>query len=247
MNEMFIAYFDFLGFKSFIQNNTSEYQSKIMSSIFFEIEQSLSNGRMVIDKNVGKPDLSEAKINCTNFSDTIIFWTRKIDVNNLKNILKVSHRFNAYCNIFTFPVRGTIIKGEVNYSQFNSAKRSVYSVNTLFGKGIIDAYLKTEEQEWAGTVIDDSVIKFLVEKNIPLTKFLNPFAKEYNVPYKKAPSKKVWALKLTESKLEDESFDNIKKKVINNFSKHNKDATSNLVKKKIKNTIDFLSIHKNLK
>jgi hypothetical protein len=41
----FIAYFDYLGFKQFIDNNDLEYQRKIVGNNFRDIESALGQGK----------------------------------------------------------------------------------------------------------------------------------------------------------------------------------------------------------
>jgi len=250
MEEKFIAYFDFLGFKEFINNTSIEYQNNVMSSIFTEIEMSITNGKTIIEDGFAKAKLTEAKVNCINFSDTIIFWTNKSNIEDLEELLKVSHRFNAFCNIYTFPVRGAIVKGEINPRNYNTQKESVYSynVNSLFGKGLIKSYDKAEQQDWAGTVIDFSIIEYLIKNTIEVNPFLIPFAKEYNVPYKNSKylSSKEWVMNLVEKNqlINNESFNNIKNNIVHNFAKHNKKCEDKSVRQKVKNTIDFLKTYK---
>jgi hypothetical protein len=41
----FIAYFDYLGFKKFIENNTLDYQKRIVVNNFRDIENALAKGK----------------------------------------------------------------------------------------------------------------------------------------------------------------------------------------------------------
>ena len=250
MSDKFIAYFDFLGFQNFIENNNSFYQKGVMKSIFTEIEMALSLGESVLSDGFAKAKLSVSKVNCINFSDTIIFWTNSMDFNSLEELLKVSHRFNAFCNIYTFPIRGAISKGEISHYKFNSdnVNNSTYNANSIFGKGLINAYLKAESQNWAGTVIDSSIVDFLNKNSIDDKKFLSLFSKKYLIPYKGVitSQKEEWALNLVENNqtIKEETFLNIKRNITENFSKHNKCLDNKEIQQKIRNTIDFLITYK---
>ena len=48
----------------------------------------------------------------------------------------------------------------------------------------MSSHLKANEQNWAGTVIDESFIIEILKRGHNLDKFLFPYAKKYKVPYK---------------------------------------------------------------
>ena len=71
----FIAYFDYLGFKQFIENNDLSYQKSTVNMIFRDIESALSGGKTK-DAPQGRIfDIAKSNINCINFSDTVVYWT----------------------------------------------------------------------------------------------------------------------------------------------------------------------------
>ena len=85
MNEVYIAYFDLLGFKEFIMNNDDKVLIRRMGHIFRDLEKSLSKGKYQKPKNgTVLADISNLKINSLNISDTIILWTN--DCNGQKDL-----------------------------------------------------------------------------------------------------------------------------------------------------------------
>ena len=90
----FLAYFDYLGFQDFIERNEADYQKKIVNNIFRDIEGALGQGKVVENEHGYIADLSQVKINCINFSDTVIFWTDEDGVDDLRNLLNVALKFN---------------------------------------------------------------------------------------------------------------------------------------------------------
>lgn len=77
-NEVYITYFDLLGFKEFIKNNSEKHIDIRMRQVFRDIEFSLTLNNIKhssVDPNIVIPDLTQAKVNCVNISDTIIYWT----------------------------------------------------------------------------------------------------------------------------------------------------------------------------
>ncbi len=237
----FISYFDYLGFKEFLTNNTVEELERRSYHLLAEIERSLSES---IKRRPLKPtvaDLSQSNINCLNISDTVIFWTKDDTLDSCKELLQVSFRFNSMNNLFQIPVRGCMI-----YDDFNiitgiskNVKGTIYKPNMMYGKGLLNAHIKTEQLNWAGSVIDNSVILKVVELG-QNNSFFKEFAKEYNVPYKKGIKKKEFAFLLRNKEgFNKNEFESDKKRIMETFKKDNKQITSS-VKEKMENSIEFL-------
>lgn len=245
----FISYFDYLGFADFIQYNDLSHQKKVLGNIFRDIENALAHGN-IVDGKYGKiADLSKLRINCINFSDTIICWTNDDKLDDLIELLKITHTFNWTCIDYFFPIRGALVHGEIEKIKydFENVQNGSYAVNSVFGKGLVNAHAKAESMDWAGSVIDQSIIEYLYNNKIDIHSTLSPYAKEYIVPYKgKTHSEeKEWAFGLVNEELNDEAFENMKNNIVDNFKKHNKRVDSEGVQRKIKNTIDFLESYKN--
>ena len=239
----FIAYFDYLGFKEFIENNNLEYQKKIIENNFRDIESALGKGDYKDTHNGLIADLKNSNINCINFSDTVVFWTNDDSNSSLKEILEVSHAFNLRAINFCFPVRGSLVYGEivnVDFKEHNSVG-GLYNINSVFGKGLVKAYEKSEMQNWAGTVFDESLIKEMHKRNIEIDIFLKSFAKKYKVPYKNGIElSEEFVLSIVKGNLNNESLKILKNRIINNFRQFNKSVDNQNVQEKIKNTISFL-------
>lgn len=248
MKEVYIAYFDLLGFKDFIVNNEDVYIENRMGHILRDIEKSLSlNKKLKPIKNVVYSDLSQSKLNCISFSDTVIFWTKECNIDLLKELVKVSYEFNRREVGSNFPLRGIVIKGKVKeiFGRTVNQNKVSYSVQTLYGKGIIDAYLVAENQDWAGTIIDQSIIDDLNLKGE--VDFINEFALKYLIPFKTG-AKEGYVFKFVKDNLNQNSLNFALSEVDRVFSSDNKSVDSSSVKQKIKNTKDFiLGIQKNLK
>lgn len=238
----FIAFFDFLGFKDFVSNNSFEEQKQGMRNIYRDIELALSK-RKTVDSPHGRiADLSSIKINCTNFSDTVVFWSNDNSIESFKEILETSYNFNWHQNIFTFPVRGALVYGDIFHSDFRTESNfsGKYNVNSVFGKGLVDAYQKAESQDWAGTVIDKTVIDFLKESENDYETLLEPFAVRHKVPYKICTvNSPEFALRIVEG-LNEESAKNLEFSIRRNFGELKKNADHPSAKQKLENTLSFL-------
>jgi hypothetical protein len=238
----FIAYFDYLGFRQFIENNPLSEQKKGMGHIFREIEQAISKEKTKPAPHGVISDLDEAKVNCLNFSDTIIFWTKDDNLDSLKEIVNVSYIFNWRTNLYFFPARGCISHGELDSveSSFKSKNHFKYNINSVFGKGLIASYEKAESQNWAGSVIDQTVVDRVIQLGLNPDLFLDEYAIRYPVPYKNKVSNFEFALKLVSGKLNDEAFKNYSRNIKNNFINYNKGPLDARSIEKLDNTIKFL-------
>lgn len=243
--EVYIAYFDLLGFKKFIENNTETSIDKRMKDIFLSMELSLTQKNIkqssISPNNNMVPDISQAKVNCVNISDTIIYWTNDLNIDSLYNLFLVSFLFNSHFNIYNFPVRGCLTKGYLNLvmGKYESSNSSLYAVQCLYGKGLVEAHVKAESQNWAGTVIDQEVIDDL--NNSQYSKSFETYCLKYQIPYKKNISNpKEYAFKLIEEINNEQHLFNLKHEIENRFSADNKPINEISVKEKINNTCDFL-------
>ena len=238
----FIAYFDHLGFKDFIERNDFETQKNGVGNILRDIENAAADGRLKDAPYGVVADLSKITIRIINFSDTIIFWTQDDSVESLIEILKVTHRYNWGATGYFFPARGALAHGEIqpiDYSHKNDIGGAYY-VNSIFGKGLIDVYQKAESMDWSGASIDSTVIKQIELLEIVPEEILKPFAKKYPVPYKDGSRKNEYAFKLVEEPINEEAFKNWSNGIRENFASYNKRVDSEGVQQKLKNTIEFL-------
>ncbi|WP_316840063.1 hypothetical protein [Pedobacter gandavensis] len=243
----FIAYFDYLGFKDFIEKNDLNFQIEIMNNNFRDIEDGIAQGKHRLGKHGGYvADLSKSTLNAINFSDTIVIWTNDDSLDSFMELLEAAYRFNHRSVTMTFPIRGMIVLDELESVAFNY-KNNVggsYNINSVFGKGLVKAHLQAEQQQWAGTVIGEEIIDKFKNDEIDIDHVLKPFAQRYKVPYKPPfdiPYEE-YALKLVTG-INDEFFKNVSKGIVDNFSQYNKDATHESVQEKLSNTIKYLSDH----
>lgn len=239
----FIAYFDYLGFKEFIENNDLEYQKNIVGNNFRDIENALGQGKYKDAPQGVIADISNSQINCINFSDTVVFFTNDTSEASLIEILEVANKFNWQAIDYCFPVRGALVYGEMVYIEYkqNNGGGGVYNINSVFGKGLVKAHLRAEEQHWAGTVLDESFTSELTNRGHNLAEFLLPYAKKYKVPYKDGIERAdEYVLNIIKGTLNDEALKNFEKGIRDNFAQYNKSVADDRVQQKISNTIRFL-------
>jgi hypothetical protein len=240
----FIAYFDFLGYKEFILNNDNEHLKVRAGHILRDIEISLGQGKYQQPGNgVVVADLSSTRINCLNISDTVIFWTNDDSIESLEELLLVAYEFNWRETLFSFPVRGVIYCDQIEMisGQQKNQAGAIYSPNLIYGHGLVKAHLKAENLNWAGAVIDKTVIE-QIDGKVDIKSFLKPFAKLYRVPYK-VPEQDIqeeFALNINKGGLNATAFENAKDDIIRAFSNDNKSIDKPRVQEILANTITFL-------
>lgn len=234
MKEVYIAYFDFMGFSNFIENNENKIITRRIGNILSDLERCLSkNNRYENDWKL-YADLSNIKLNCLNISDTILVWTNDCELVSLNNLIEFVYEFNISQNQYNFPLRGVVVKGEVNLI---SGVDNSYSVQCLYGKGVVYAHKRAESQNWAGTFVDELVIKDLKLKDN--SSIINNFFTEYNVPFKNG-YKKEFVFKISENKLDKNQLLSKLENVDIVFSFDNKQINTIDVKTKIENTKRFI-------
>lgn len=111
--KQFISYFDLMGYKQFIMNNTTEEARRRLGHVLRDIENSLAQEKLKDSPRGYVADLSESTLKCISISDTIIYWTQDDSDASLTEFLAVCYRLNWMLNLFDFPVRGVMIYDEM--------------------------------------------------------------------------------------------------------------------------------------
>lgn len=238
METVYIAYFDFLAFKNFITSKEDENIENRMDHILRDIGLAISQGAINKPKGaVATPDVSECNIHSVFISDTVIFFSKDLSIESLKEMLKVTYHFNWTINAGTviLPIRGVLTKGKLNSFQDNliNKKESRHSVACPYGKGLVEAHLKCENQNWAGAYIESSVVHDCINNGIDM----NDYAIKHPVPFKDG-YKDEYVFKLVKSNLNQEAFGIMKKRIQDTFKNGAKDDM--VAKDKLKNTLKFL-------
>jgi hypothetical protein len=246
--ESFISYFDILGFKEFIENSEEEIKHRLMNFLMRDSQSAIS-GNKYIHKDEGTmvPDLSETNINCLHVSDSIIFWTNDLSEGSFIEMVKCCAFFLIRCLQITFPVRGCLVLGDIAFSPFNikNKKGTTFYNSSLYGKGLVDAYLKAESQDWAGCFVDKGAINSVDEKVIDALIYDNTIA-YYPVPLKDGIFSYEYAIRTIPKTINNVYFKNLSKGVEENFNRHmNGKPLTESVKRKLTNTIKFYDYFRN--
>ncbi len=245
----FFAYFDLLGYKKFIENNTDEWLDKRTDHFGRNIEMALAldNGSLPTERP-GEivPNITLSNLNCLTFSDTVVLWSNTATLPEFEEILKVCSRYNHFNVCYDFPSRGRLSYGNLWLKQLDEANQrgGRYMLNMIYGKVLVDAYSKSEAMSFAGCVLDNTAIEHAKTLG-NVDALLNEFTMLYDVPYKSQDGEirvKEYALKLMKGSILISRF--IENGIRNAFTQDKKGEIEGRTKVIFDNTIEFLKAQK---
>lgn len=240
--QTYLAFFDILGFKEFIYNSDSEIRLRLMNNLIRDSQMALSLGKSVPRPGGGlMPDLSGTNIQCLHISDSIVFWTENISVEIFIELVKCSAYFLRQCMQITFPVRGCIVAGEIDYTPFvlKNKKGVEFQNSSLYGKALTDAYLKAEAQDWVGCYVDRSAVATVDDKIINDLIYANQLV-YYPVPLKDGSANYEFVIRTINKTINDVFLKNLAKGAEEMFHRHmNGEPLPESVRRKLTNTIKF--------
>ena len=248
----FIAYLDILGFKDLVQNNTHKRLFELYDKLFTNITTFAIGGKFnFIEKDGHRKavyDSSQIILNSLIISDSIILWT---DDNSMKSFIDIVVGVKNILNhhfITGVPLRGAIVEGHIDKINRTFLSNKDNSQITLIGLGLVQAYLKENEQDWSGCIVDKSCIElflsyveehkdsedvatleYLVEKDLLL---------KYKAPLKSGNIKEEYVINWV--KTPQNIIDEIRARKM--FSEFNKSTDNWRAENIIRNTIDFINI-----
>ena len=143
----FVAFFDLLGFGSWLDSDGSqEVFTYVRGFLNLMIRASLPGSVVHPDMTV---TVNDASIGFINFSDSIVFYSRDDSLQCLDTMLRVSGEFmNA---VITGPSR--MLRGGIAFGDFFADPE----VNAYVGEALIAAYKLEGAQEWLGCSLAASV------------------------------------------------------------------------------------------
>jgi hypothetical protein len=244
--ETYLAYFDILGFKEYIFNTTEEDVSRKFEHLFRDSQRAQNGDAWITESHGGQvPDFRYSKANCLHISDSIIFWTSGVGDQHFTNIIEVCNDFFQCCCVNQLcPVRGCVVKGDISFDPFiiNPQEEFKFINSSLYGKALIDAYLKAEAQDWAGCYIDksayDDISKNTIDNLITSGKLLS-----YPVPFKNGVVSNELTVKMIGPKRDNINVNDVE----NLFTKQiNCNAITDSIQRKIDNTVQYFNHIKSL-
>jgi hypothetical protein len=245
----FLAYFDLLGYKKFIENNTEERLDYRTNHFGRNIEIALALDRPTIQSKrpgVVISDISHSTLNCLTFSDTVILWTNSNALEDFTEILQVAHKYNNFNILHDFPSRGCVVYGDIWYKPFDSEnlRGGKYMLNMIYGKALIDAHSRAEAMSWAGCELDKSAIEYANTLG-NIKPLLQEYTMVYDIPFKTKDGKEIrlsgHALRLFLDRVLIIQYH--QESIRRAFTQDNKGEIEGRTKTIFDNTIEFLKAH----
>ncbi len=145
----FVAFFDLLGFRSWLEaDGSSEVFTYVRGFLNLMIRASLPGSIVNSDMSV---TLKDSNIGFINFSDSIVFYSRDDSDACLDTMLRVSGEFMNV--VITGPSR--MLRGAISYGEFYADPEA----NAYVGQALVDAYQLESAQDWLSCSLDDSVVR----------------------------------------------------------------------------------------
>ena len=248
----FLAYFDLLGYKKFIENNTSDFLKERTDDFGRNVEMALSLGKRRNSRHSGRviADLSDSTLNSLTFSDTLVIWSQGDTLLDFEEVLKVSFEYNHFNVGYDFPSRGCIVYGDIWFKDYDeeNQKGGRYMLNMIYGKALIDAHLKAEGMSFAGCVLDASAVE-KAQSLGNIDALLQEHTLIFDVPYKVKEKFGEKEVRIPERVLRLKKDDLLVTQYIEEgiraaFTSNNKGTIQGRVKEIFDYTIEFLNAHK---
>jgi hypothetical protein len=186
----------------------------------------------------------------------ILFWTESATQEEFLKIVEVCYKFLYTCLHASFPVRGCLVAGDIDYRPLHivNANGKRFDNSALYGRGLIEAYEKAEAQDWAGCYVDQSVFDLKVqdehgnnttERLIPEQTVTNLIYNYrliyYPVPFKDGTQSYQHAFRHISQAINNVHFRNLAMTYEKTFNRHmNGKEIAPSAKRKLFNTIKFL-------
>ena len=182
-NMRYVAFFDMLGFKEATKRDIDEAWGAL-EDLRVSMEDVLNfytkTNQDIIFTRIGTDDRTMA----TNFSDSVLIFTKEDTVEDLHRILIASAGFFAKSLHRCVPLRGGISYG---------AFKCNFEKNLFCGPPLIKAYELGQSAQWSGIIVDDEVAERYYKN--PIKSFAKSVIEQRIVPVKyecKIRKEKLW-------------------------------------------------------
>ncbi len=234
----YIAFLDILGFKEIIENNSTNYIKSLYNNAIDFVKPK------IIDF-WDNQDLNDSVIEMSIVSDSIIIWTNNDNFQSLGKILLSTSNLLTGFMIAGLPLRGAIVKGELDSLNKSIGTNSNVKTPIFFGKGLTEAYKLEGKQKWSGCIVHEDCFENLENKistgkeNAGLGNYLkDQVISQYEVPLKDGEKMNCYVINWVRN---FKAIDNYTQliDIEEQFSKHNKNINDSRVKEKIENTKSY--------
>jgi hypothetical protein len=155
----FVSYIDIMGFKDRVSRSTHDQ--------IYSMMQKIVKGKTMYE-NIIWGNESTKLIKSTNYSDSIMLYSKDSEYNSLRSIICTISALSNYLLSEGIPFKGAVAYGTMTLDYNNSI---------FFGQPLIDAYLLQEELYFYGIVIHATAEEQIDLKSIKtlISNYLCPF------------------------------------------------------------------------
>lgn len=252
--EAYVAFLDILGFDSLVRHNRHNALERIYSGAFLEgASLGLTKRRYSICPEDGQcyltHDWPATPVNSLIVSDSIIIWTKDDLASSFRCIVSVVRGILAHSCFNGLPLRGAIDVGEISWLAGSFESPTISVLQTLFGRGVCNAFDLEKKQEWSGcAVADEAVARFelgiadpIARKSAVADMISRRELCMFEVPFKGGPKSMYVVDWVNHPEVQARS-----QTVANAFAQHNKlkglqqDEDDQRVRTKLENTLRFV-------
>jgi len=188
--KVYLAYFDILGFKSYVQNHSLDELINKMKAFYRESQSSMSERNRLCSDDFGRiePDPTTFRVKALHISDSLIYWTECDSIEDFENILDASRMLIMNTCTTRLLLRGCITYGDLYFNpDIVRENKNEFNQFAMFGNSIVNAYTKAEKLKIVGCIIDNYAIGRVNEING--YNGINAFIKAGKVVYRSIPQK----------------------------------------------------------
>jgi hypothetical protein len=196
LDERYIGYLDFLGFKKIVEVQPIDRLEWIYSELYSYSLKQISEEKRGVYRGFpyGTADLSKTKTNMLFVSDSIILWSNDTSIDSFHKILIILLRFMVEGFVYGYPARGALVKGHLGVNHFKEDTEFYVSGQFVYGTGFTKAVKLEESQNWSGCVIEKACLEYYnelvtndnLENNAGIEYLINnKILVKHDVPFKK--------------------------------------------------------------
>lgn len=234
--QVYLAFFDILGFKQVNESNDNGYVVEAYSDAIREAVGSSKAFFQNILQKSGIKEKSELeddlKLVYTIISDSIVIHTKS---NEYTSFLVLLSACVSFLNEFIdsgLPLRGCISTGDLSVLKVLDKEMSINS-SILLGKPIIEAFELEKKFNWSGCTFSKKLVDYLQNYHPTWNDGMYPLILKHLVPKNQGPVSEEYVVNWITRKPSKRELENM-------FSAHGKAIDTWEVKQKIDNTFDFI-------
>jgi hypothetical protein len=234
--QVYLAFFDILGFKQVNESNDNGY---VVDAYSDAIREAVSSSKIFFKNILQKSGIEQKseleddlKLVYTIISDSIVIHTKN---NEYTSFLVLLSACVSFLNEFIdsgLPLRGCISTGDLSVMKVLDKEMSINS-SILLGKPIIEAFELEKRFNWSGCTISKKLVDYLQSDHPGWNDGMYPLILKHIVPKKQGPVSEEYVVNWVTRKAS-------KKELENMFAAHGKSIDTWEVKQKIDNTYEFI-------